>query len=902
MSAKWIRSKQWDDQNIPTWAWPLRFLLRAFSSITLAVILLSLVVLYGILASIPVGLIVLGLTYVVYGLTVLATIGVVAAMPLLVLRRAWRPATSGQVAVRFAVSLLGGVALAGLAVQLWHTFAWPRLVYDPETHAGLRLFPGFVSAYRSVTLRRLPGMEMSELEFYSWWPLRVILLLFVINMVTATVRRIEFIFPNIGVLTVHTGIVLIALGSVYYSNLKQEGDTLLMAGEPGPDGLPTPGLPQTGFYDNTRVALWTRVNDRLWEQRPIRPPRYNDYNLDASDGMSVDQALRASGEEFADADGPARSLHQPVPRPANAQLDEDLSFTLVGYATYADPVPTWVKTDAPAPGAKPQPVRFADLVLRIDDSGKPTNSPRIVPFYFVPDDPAARMARLEGQEGEPPVFGIEYTRAMPAQRFADLTAELPPKCRHALIVDVPAAAGRPPFHAVYDVRDGAEIKVGDTGYTLQVKQLLDKPPFPIITAGYRGTTSSVAVVHVVPPVPPIVGPPTIGASASPASKPFDRYVYHRFPEIDQDLLDELNDRGMPKRRDADPAIRIAYIDASKLQVYINEPAPTPASTPNSELRTPNSLSAIIRQPGGPARIVNDIQPGGTIADLMPGLDLRLGERWDNAEEVEHPRPVPEPERKKDEIGNHEHAMLAVQITSSKPSQSWKKVVWLPFTKYLAAGLGTERTVALPDGRDLTLAFGRIRYTLPGFMIQLMDFKMIAYENRGSPRDYQSTLRVVPTHDGAGPAPFQIYTHLASLNSPLQAPFHWDDSKNWFVNAFGTLASRLSPKQFKFSQAGWDQEGWRETQQATDAGQLPRPSVRFTILGVGNNPGIHIIALGAIMMSVGIPWAFYIKPLILKRRRNKLKAEHAKRDEASHSDIPNDSVGELAAAQPAGARP
>ena len=27
------------------------------------------------------------------------------------------------------------------------------------------------------------------------------------------------------------------------------------------------------------------------------------------------------------------------------------------------------------------------------------------------------------------------------------------------------------------------------------------------------------------------------------------------------------------------------------------------------------------------------------------------------------------------------------------------------------------------------------------------------------------------------------------------------------------------------------------------------------------------------MSVGIPWAFYIKPLILKRRRNKLKAAH-----------------------------
>ena len=56
MSAKWIRSKQWDDEHIPGWAWPVRFVLRAFSSITLAVTLLGCVVVYAILASIPIGL------------------------------------------------------------------------------------------------------------------------------------------------------------------------------------------------------------------------------------------------------------------------------------------------------------------------------------------------------------------------------------------------------------------------------------------------------------------------------------------------------------------------------------------------------------------------------------------------------------------------------------------------------------------------------------------------------------------------------------------------------------------------------------------------------------------------------------------------------------------------------
>src|SRR5207302_8686123 len=117
---------------------------------------------------------------------------------------------------------------------LWVRFIWPQIAYDPGTHHGLRLFTGFVERNKAITLRRLPGMEMSELEYYAWWPLRVILLTFVMNMVVATVRRIDFVFRNIGVLTVHTGIVTIALGSVYYSGLKQEGDTLLLAGNPDP--------------------------------------------------------------------------------------------------------------------------------------------------------------------------------------------------------------------------------------------------------------------------------------------------------------------------------------------------------------------------------------------------------------------------------------------------------------------------------------------------------------------------------------------------------------------------------------------------------------------------------------------------------------------------------------------
>jgi hypothetical protein len=44
--------------------------------------------------------------------------------------------------------------------------------------------------------------------------------------------------------------------------------------------------------------------------------------------------------------------------------------------------------------------------------------------------------------------------------------------------------------------------------------------------------------------------------------------------------------------------------------------------------------------------------------------------------------------------------------------------------------------------------------------------------------------------------------------------------------------------------------------------------------VGNNPGIYVIASGAVMMSVGIPWAFYIKPLLVKARKRKIQKQVA----------------------------
>jgi hypothetical protein len=68
----------------------------------------------------------------------------------------------------------------------------------------------------------------------------------------------------------------------------------------------------------------------------------------------------------------------------------------------------------------------------------------------------------------------------------------------------------------------------------------------------------------------------------------------------------------------------------------------------------------------------------------------------------------------------------------------------------------------------------------------------------------------------------------------------------------------------------------------DEGLLDKPRVSFTILGVGNNPGIHVIAFGSILISLGIPWAFYFKPYLVRKEKQRLAELHknAKAKEAS----------------------
>jgi len=845
MSKKWQRNKAWEDTNlIGPWT-PVRIVLRIFSSIPTAIVLLLFVSLYATLASVPVGMIARIPTLLIETAMYLALLAI-PTLPLLYVTR--RVMLNRSPAVRFLTMFVITVALGVGMTVFWRATIWPSLKYHTSDGSGFMLFQGFVEQYKSTTIRRMPMLEMTELEFYAWWPMRLALVLFVINMVVTTIRRIEFTFKNLGVLSVHTGIVIIALGSIFYQRFKLEGDTLLPAGSNG-----LPGAAQRAFYDREDVALYvaqarTPNSQPQFEQRPLnRLPLYNAYGLEAGipdDATTLSEILQ---REILDTDE-GRKLNQRVLDGAGSLVDPDINLRVVGFAPYAELDDEWYESPYRATG-EPNPYRKIDLYFtRGATPDVKTDADPIFTFPFFLSEPGNRIRFND-------LMSIEFTKGMDEQRWDDLQTDLRGGFSHALVIEVPEAG----FKVAVPTDGSTRIPLGTTGWTLEVEQLAPEPPFAIITPGYENATSSVAIVNL-----------TKAASDDEPAKQFSRWVFHRFPELNQDLTPSPS--GRPVRSDPDPSIRVSYIDATKLQIYLDE-----QTNESGE----DVTRAIVRQPTGEVRTLSTLDEDWLL-DLIPNdqndrLDLRLAESWAHAPRISRPIPVPFKERDKSLAGSYTRSLVAIEVSleANTVREAWSKVIWLPFAQYVSIQTDQRTKVALPDGRNLMLAFGRYQRPLPGFELALVDFEMIAYDHRGAPRDYQSIVRVMPNPFYAGPKPkFDSFEHVVKLNNPLRAPYHWDPDNSWLSNTITRLRAGMDPEQFKLSQSGWDRSGWMQTQQMVDQGTLDKPRVNFTILGVGNNPGIHIIALGSIFMSIGIPWAFYFKPYLLKREKNRLAAMHA----------------------------
>ena len=228
-------------------------------------------------------------------------------------------------------------------------------------------------------------------------------------------------------------------------------------------------------------------------------------------------------------------------------------------------------------------------------------------------------------------------------------------------------------------------------------------------------------------------------------------------------------------------------------------------------------------PGG-ARSVQKISTGQTIDAAGVSLtikDLILKPRMDS-----RPVVIPVAFRQR---GLAPRSVSAIRVLVRSKKSDWRQHVWVPFTQYGVASAGDRRAVSVevPDYAPVELVYGRRRNPFGG-KLALERMKVEFNPGRMSVRDWTSYFRM---SDERGIRAAHVY-----LNHT--AKFH----------------------------------GWTLFQSSAPSDQ----SEDWTVLGVGNRRGMVTMTVGCILITLGLMYAFYVKPIIKRRLKERYAMQASER--------------------------
>ena len=166
------------------------------------------------------------------------------------------------------------------------------------------------------------AFEMNDLQFFSAWPLKVLMGLLVVSLVTVTWTRIPFTPPRYGVWTIHAGIIVLIAGMSFYYNRKVEGLTRLWVDpRSGPNTVDY-------FYDSAERSLYVRRGDD-WTLHPLPGlPRFKTYEqLDRADLRNIRPTFPRRDAAGHEREASLKDL---------LGLKDDVTIDITGYWPYAN--------------------------------------------------------------------------------------------------------------------------------------------------------------------------------------------------------------------------------------------------------------------------------------------------------------------------------------------------------------------------------------------------------------------------------------------------------------------------------------------------------------------------------------------------------------------------------------
>ena len=717
-------------------------------------------------------------------------------------------------------------------------------------------------------VRQLPSLEMTEFEWFHWWPFDFLIVFFCVNMTVVTLRRIPLRMVNLGVWAIHTGIIILCIGSFYYFGTKVEGDTPVfrrrvvmnmpgmdqavgMVALPGNQASVVVGPDVWRFQVQSTNAAWPILSDEHKGETAfavnvmVSPPsgdkfirqllaEYPQYTEDVIPGQG--RAIKSLGRKLVNESLSMKLEYEPQP----------YFHVMDTWALYTRKVgeDQWVQR--PIHGLP----RYHDRIGSRDQVFSDPHYPVPLRAIDVPVPPPAEGDALSSAT----LHITGYLRyANMQQRWRDGGSQLNPVVQLSVL----PSGGPPQTHSLvaFD-RSGRTVEDG----MVELRWLDDTAEIADLPADSRASVSIAVPDKNVSLTVSITNESMVGAGG-PFTEIKDTDFAYRLLNVQDNLVLPGSGRrvsivmvdfrtpdgqftrmvadqpGMTRdmHGDADPHSSTARApEAADTRIVT---AYKPGSAPIIIAAHQNGLHLVVNGPEG--RILGRDVNVGEIVEIVPGLEVRADAFWPRAVSDAKPYVVPPPQRQRNANETFSKIRLEVETTAGTQYE------WLPFAPYAlpdeqyAYGgrfAYQPKVFRLPDGSSVEVLFSRERRRLPTSIALSafdLDTHIGGYTGQVSTiRNYVSRLAFLG-EGGAWTEPTPI-----QVNGPTEYGGYW------------------------YFQSSWDKPSSND----------PGGGMNYTGLGVGNRNGVYVQLAGCCLSAAGMMFAFYVKPVIRRRRQERSRAK------------------------------
>ncbi|MCH8879811.1 MAG: hypothetical protein IID34_08010 [Planctomycetes bacterium] len=772
--------------------------------------------------------------------------------------------------------------LLDLFSNVWLGITWIVLLF---------IYSSIGSAYPPFRQHRL--LEMTEFEWFHWWPFDLLIGLLAATLITTTIRKIPLRLVNAGVWMIHVGIVTLIVGSVYYFGTKVEGDIpvfrrnvvikvpgakrpLIMLARPENRATAAglageyefeitqirPNWPILSGEDKGAEAYSVSVLVRTPQQKEfVRQllAGYPQYTEDILPGQG--RAVKVTGKKLVDeslkmsldyasqthffVEGTSALYLRPqgskqwaerriegLPRYHERFSSSDQIWHATAEAYAPDPI------DLPILSAAENDP-YSDIDFRVDG---------YLPYAV------EQMRWADGGADLYPIVGLSVHSAEQHADF-ELAAfdERAGKAQNGNIEFRWLESPEDLEQLVNSIRPTLTIKVPEKDISLDIP--LDDPQTIGAEAPFRkieGSAYEYRVRNKIDNFP--VGDGRILSLAivdvRTPENTFTRMVADD-PRSTRDMSAEGSDAGH-EPLESDTRIVMTY-----------QPPPPPITV----VAGPEPMGLTILANPGTGRIQRHTAAVGENVTLAAGMTLRVTHFYRNGSPVSLPRIVPRQRRDGSAMRMRLNSMIRVTLSAA----DWTRSLWLPYNQWAfpdqqfdmpGRRMYAPRDLHLPDGRHIELMFSRGRHAFPA-PVTLDDFTLLTHQGgligtNSNIRNYISQLRFA---DAAGKwsEPMSM-----SLNEPAQ------------------------------------RDGWWFFQSTWDAPRRGYGGLNYTGVGVGNRNGVYIQLTGVCIAVAGMLFAFYVKPTIIRRRLLETYAQVKQGQEAADQAAPQTGSENAPEPQPVGA--